>query len=59
MKVVTYAEVEFELKEIIPNGNQVLIGPARITRFEKGKDHRCQVFTASLGAPAFLGPPRR
>ena len=57
-EVVTYAEVEFELKEIIPNGNQVLIGPARITRFEKARITGARSLQLSLGAPAFIRVPQ-
>jgi DNA-directed RNA polymerases I, II, and III subunit RPABC2 len=57
-EVVTYAEVEFELKEIIPNGNRVLIGPARITRFEKARITGARSLQLSLGAPAFIRVPQ-
>ena len=57
-EVVTYAEIEFELKEIISNGTQVLIGPARITRFEKARITGARSLQLSLGAPAFIGVPQ-
>jgi DNA-directed RNA polymerase I, II, and III subunit RPABC2 len=57
-EVVTYAEIEFELKEIIPNGTQVLIGPARITRFEKARITGARSLQLSLGAPAFIRVPQ-
>jgi DNA-directed RNA polymerase I, II, and III subunit RPABC2 len=57
-EVVTYAEVDFELREIIPNGNQVLIGPARITRFEKARITGARSLQLSLGAPAFIRVPQ-
>jgi DNA-directed RNA polymerase I, II, and III subunit RPABC2 len=53
-EVVTYAEVDFELKEIIPNDNKVLIGPTRITRFEKARITGARSLQLSLGAPAFI-----
>ena len=56
-EVVTYAEIEFELKEIIPNDTQVLIGPARITRFEKARITGARSLQLSLGAPAFIRVP--
>ena len=56
-EVVTYAEIEFELKEIIPNDTQVLIGPARITRFEKARITGARSLQLSLGAPAFIRIP--
>ena len=57
-EVVTYAEIEFELKEIISNGTQVLIGPARITRFEKARITGARSLQLSLGAPAFIRVPQ-
>ena len=57
-EVVTYAEVEFALKEIIPNGTQVLVGPARITRFEKARITGARSLQLSLGAPAFIRVPQ-
>ena len=57
-EVVTYAEVDFELREIIPNGNQVLIGPARITRFEKARITGARSLQLSLGARRLLEYPK-
>lgn len=57
-EVVTYAEVDFELKEIIPNDNEVLIGPRRITRFEKARITGARSLQLSLGAPAFIEVPQ-
>jgi DNA-directed RNA polymerase I, II, and III subunit RPABC2 len=57
-EVVTYAEVDFELKEIISNDNQVLIGPTRITRFEKARITGARSLQLSLGAPAFIMVPQ-
>ena len=57
-EVVTYAEIEFERKEIIANGTQVLIGPARITRFEKARITGARSLQLSLGAPAFIRVPQ-
>ncbi len=56
-EVVTYTEVDFELKEIIPNENEVLIGPSRITRFEKARITGARSLQLSLGAPAFIKVP--
>ena len=55
---MTYAEVEFALKEIIPNGTQVLVGPARITRFEKARITGARSLQLSMGAPAFIRVPQ-
>ncbi len=57
-EVVTYPEIEFERKEIIANGTQVLIGPARITRFEKARITGARSLQLSLGAPAFIRVPQ-
>lgn len=57
-EVVTYSEVDFTLKEIKPSGNQVLIGPARITRFEKARITGARSLQLSLGAPAFIKVPK-
>ena len=57
-EVVTYAEVDFELKEIIPNDSEVLIGPTRITRFEKARITGARSLQLSLGAPAFIEVPQ-
>jgi len=57
-EVVTYAEIEFDLKEIIPNGTQVLIGPVRITRFERARITGARSLQLSLGAPAFIRVPQ-
>jgi DNA-directed RNA polymerases I, II, and III subunit RPABC2 len=56
-EVVTYAEIEFELKEIIPSGTRVLIGPVHITRFEKARITGARSLQLSLGAPAFIRVP--
>ena len=56
-EVVTYAEVDFELKEIIPNDNIVLIGPTRITRFERARITGARSLQLSMGAPAFIKVP--
>jgi DNA-directed RNA polymerases I, II, and III subunit RPABC2 len=56
-EVVTYTEIEFELKEIVPNSTQVLIGPVRITRFEKARITGARSLQLSLGAPAFIRVP--
>ncbi len=53
-EVVTYAEVDFELKEIPADGDKVLIGPARLTRFEKARITGARSLQLSLGAPSFI-----
>jgi DNA-directed RNA polymerase I, II, and III subunit RPABC2 len=53
-EVVTYAEVDFELREIPTDGEKVLIGPARLTRFEKARITGARSLQLSLGAPSFI-----
>jgi DNA-directed RNA polymerase I, II, and III subunit RPABC2 len=53
-EVVTYAEVDFELKEIPADADKVLIGPARLTRFEKARITGARSLQLSLGAPSFI-----
>lgn len=56
-EVVTYNEVEFELKEIISNNDQVLIGPSRLTRFERARITGARSLQLSLGAPSLIRIP--
>ena len=56
-EVVVYKEVEFELREIISNGNQVLIGPLRLTRFERARITGARSLQLSLGAPSLIRVP--
>jgi DNA-directed RNA polymerase I, II, and III subunit RPABC2 len=53
-EVVTYAELDFALKEIPPQDNNVLIGPLRLTRFEKARITGARSLQLSLGAPSFI-----
>ena len=53
-EVVIYNEVEFELKEIISTDNQILIGPPRLTRFERARITGAQSLQLSLGAPSLI-----
>lgn len=53
-EVVTYAELDFALKEIPPQDNKVLIGPLRLTRFEKARITGARSLQLSLGAPSFI-----
>jgi DNA-directed RNA polymerases I, II, and III subunit RPABC2 len=56
-EVVVYKEAEFELREIVSNGNQVLIGPLRLTRFEKARITGARSLQLSLGAPSLIRVP--
>ena len=53
-EVVTYAELDFALKEIPPQDNKVLIGPLRLTRFEKARITGARSLQLSLGAPSLI-----
>jgi DNA-directed RNA polymerases I, II, and III subunit RPABC2 len=56
-EVVVYKEVEFELREIVSNGSQVLIGPLRLTRFERARITGARSLQLSLGAPSLIRVP--
>jgi DNA-directed RNA polymerases I, II, and III subunit RPABC2 len=56
-EVVTYNEAEFELKEITPIENRVLIGPPRLTRFERARISGARSLQLSLGAPSLIRVP--
>ncbi|MEO9295413.1 MAG: DNA-directed RNA polymerase subunit K [Nitrososphaera sp.] len=56
-EVVTYAEAEFELREIAPQGNKVLIGLPWLTRFERARITGSRALQLSLGAPPLIAPP--
>ena len=55
-EVVTYNEVEFELKEI-SSEKRVLIGPSRLTRFERARISGARSLQLSLGAPSLIRVP--
>ena len=55
-EVVTYNEVEFELKEITSE-NRVLIGPPRLTRFERARISGARSLQLSLVAPSLIRVP--
>jgi len=55
-EVVTYNEVEVELKEITSE-NRVLIGPPRLTRFERARISGARSLQLSLGAPSLIRVP--
>ncbi|CAN5738039.1 hypothetical protein BH23THE1_BH23THE1_03630 [soil metagenome] len=60
-KVVIYktydADVEFRLKEIPSKNNEILIGPVRLTRFEKARITGARSLQLSLGAPILTKIP--
>jgi DNA-directed RNA polymerases I, II, and III subunit RPABC2 len=56
-EVVTYAEIEYELKEVEAQGNKVLIGPPWLTRFERARITGSRSLQLSLGAPPMIKVP--
>ena len=56
-EVVTYQELEYELKEVEPRGNKVLIGPPWLTRFERARITGSRSLQLSLGAPPLTKAP--
>lgn len=56
-EVVTYAEIEYELKEIPAQGTRVLIGPPWLTRFERARITGSRSLQLSLGAPPMIAVP--
>jgi len=58
-EVVIYPEFEYELREIAPQGNKVLIGPPWLTRFEKARITGSRSLQLSLGAPPLVKVPEQ
>lgn len=56
-EVVTYAEIEYELREIPAQGTKVLIGPPWLTRFERARITGSRSLQLSLGAPPMIKVP--
>jgi DNA-directed RNA polymerases I, II, and III subunit RPABC2 len=56
-EVVTYTEIDFQFREIIPTGKQVLVGPPSLTRFEKARITGARSLQLSLGAPPLMKIP--
>ena len=56
-EVVTYNEIDFELREIVSEDNRVLIGPLRLTRFERARITGARSLQLSLGAPSLIRIP--
>ncbi|MER5175771.1 MAG: DNA-directed RNA polymerase subunit K [Candidatus Nitrosocosmicus sp.] len=51
------AETDFKLKEIFSKDSKILIGPPRLTRFEKARITGARSLQLSLGAPTFIKIP--
>ena len=56
-EVVTYAEIEYNLREIPAQGNKVLVGPPWLTRFERARITGSRSLQLSLGAPPMIKVP--
>jgi DNA-directed RNA polymerase I, II, and III subunit RPABC2 len=56
-EVVTYAGIDFQLRELTPSGKQVLVGPPSLTRFEKARITGARSLQLSLGAPSLMKIP--
>jgi DNA-directed RNA polymerase I, II, and III subunit RPABC2 len=56
-EVVTYEEIEYDLKEIPAQGTNVLIGPPWLTRFERARITGSRSLQLSLGAPPMIAVP--
>ena len=56
-EVVTYSEIEYELREIPSQGTKVLIGPPWLTRFERARITGSRSLQLSLGAPPMIKVP--
>jgi DNA-directed RNA polymerase I, II, and III subunit RPABC2 len=53
-EVVTYAESEFELREVEAQGSKVVIGLPWLTRFERARITGARALQLSLGAPPLI-----
>lgn len=51
------AETEFKLKEVFSKDNEIVIGPPRLTRFEKARITGARSLQLSLGAPTLSQIP--
>lgn len=55
-EVVTYSEIEYELKEVPAQGSKILIGLPWLTRFERARITGARALQLSLGAPSLIKP---
>lgn len=56
-EVVVYSDIDFTFREVEANGNQILIGPSRLTRFEQARITGARSLQLSLGAPSLIRIP--
>lgn len=57
--MVVYPEFEYEMREVAPQGNKVLIGPPWLTRFERARITGSRSLQLSLGAPPLVKVPEK
>ena len=55
--VIYDVETEFKLKEMFSKDNKIIIGPPRLTRFEKARITGARSLQLSLGAPTLIKIP--
>ncbi|HEX9677740.1 DNA-directed RNA polymerase subunit K [Nitrososphaera sp.] len=55
-EVVTYADTEFELREVEAQGSKIVIGLPWLTRFERARITGARALQLSLGAPPLIKP---
>jgi DNA-directed RNA polymerase I, II, and III subunit RPABC2 len=57
-KYKTYdADIDFKLREVLSKNEEILIGPNRLTRFEKARISGARSLQLSLGAPILTKIP--
>jgi DNA-directed RNA polymerase I, II, and III subunit RPABC2 len=56
-EVVTYAETEYELREVPAQGSKIVIGLPWLTRFERARITGARALQLSLGAPPLIKAP--
>jgi DNA-directed RNA polymerase I, II, and III subunit RPABC2 len=53
-KFVEYEEPDFQLKEVVSKAEEIVIGPRRLTRFEKARITGARALQLSFGAPLMI-----
>lgn len=56
-EIVSYNELEFDLREVSSKGTEVLIGPRALTRFERARIIGARSLQLSWGAPFMIVVP--
>ena len=52
--MVIYPDMDFQLREVAFDDNEVVIGPKRLTRFERARITGARSLQLSLGAPPLI-----